>query len=58
MYLHEDKDKFLAVLESISKTSKIQADLIEKDYYVSLILKEIANSSDKVIFKGGTSLKN
>lgn len=58
MYLHEDKAKFLAVLESISKTSKIQADLIEKDYYVSLILKEIANSSDKVIFKGGTSLKN
>jgi len=56
MYLHEDKAKFLAVLESISKTSKIQADLIEKDYYVSLILKEIANSSDKVIFKGGTSL--
>ncbi len=56
MYLHEDKDKFLAVLETISKASKIQANLIEKDYYVSLILKEIASYSDKVVFKGGTSL--
>ena len=56
MYLHEDKEKFLAVLETISKASRIQVDLIEKDYYVSLILKEIANFSDKVIFKGGTSL--
>ena len=43
-------------MESVSKVSKIQADLIEKDYYVSLILKEIATASDKVVFKGGTSL--
>ena len=56
MYLHEDKEKFLNVLESVSKASKIQADLVEKDYYVSLILKENATSSDKAVFKGGTSL--
>ena len=56
MYLHEDKEKFLNVLESVSKASKIQADLVKKDYYVSLILKEIATSSDKAVFKGGTSL--
>ncbi len=30
--------------------------VVEKDYYVSLILKEIAASSDKAVFKGGTSL--
>lgn len=56
MYLHDDKERFLNVLESVSKASKIQADLVEKDYYVTLILKEIAASSDKAVFKGGTSL--
>ena len=50
MYLHEDKEKFLNVLETVSKVSGIQADLVEKDYYVSLILKEIADSSDKAVF--------
>lgn len=56
MYLHEEKERFLSVLESVSSISKIQADLVEKDYYVSLILKEIATTSDKAVFKGGTSL--
>lgn len=56
MYLHKDKEMFFNFLESVSKISKIQADLVEKDYYVSLILKEIATSSDIVVFKGGTSL--
>lgn len=56
MYLHENKETFLNVLETVSKVSGIQADLVEKDYYVSLILKEIAASSDKAVFKGGTSL--
>lgn len=56
MYLHENRERFLNVLEAVSKISGIQADLVEKDYYVSLILKEIAASSDKAVFKGGTSL--
>lgn len=56
MYLHNNKEQFFNVLESVSKVSKIQADLVEKDYYVSLILKEIATFSNKVVFKGGTSL--
>ena len=56
MYLHENRERFLNVLEAVSKIAGIQADLVEKDYYVSLILKEIAASSDKAVFKGGTSL--
>lgn len=56
MYLHENRERFLNVLETVSRISGIQTDLIEKDYYVSLILKEIAASSDKAVFKGGTSL--
>ena len=56
MYLHNDKNAFSKILEDVGKASNIQVDLVEKDYYVTLILKEIAVASDKIVFKGGTSL--
>ncbi len=56
MYLHEDEKEFLKTIKATSLQSKIQEDLIEKDYYVSLILAEIAKSSEHAVFKGGTSL--
>ena len=56
MYLHNDEKIFLDAIKNTSKASKIQEDLIEKDYYVSLILAEIAATSDLAVFKGGTSL--
>lgn len=56
MYLHEDEKEFLKTIKATSLQSKIQEDLIEKDYYVSLILAEIAKSSEQAVFKGGTSL--
>lgn len=56
MYLHNDKNAFSKILEKVSQASNIQADLVEKDYYVTLILKELASASDKIVFKGGTSL--
>ena len=56
MYLHNDKNAFSKILENVSLVSKIQIDLVEKDYYVTLILKELASASDKIVFKGGTSL--
>ena len=56
MYLHNDKNAFSKILEDVGKASNIQVDLVEKDYYVTLILKELAVASDKIVFKGGTSL--
>lgn len=56
MYLHNDEKIFLDAIKNASKGSKIQEDLIEKDYYVSLILAEIAATSELAVFKGGTSL--
>ena len=41
MYLHNDKNAFSKILENVSLVSKIQIDLVEKDYYVTLILKEL-----------------
>lgn len=56
MLLHEDRRLFRDVLESASRKSGIQVDIVEKDYYVTLILSEIARRSALAVFKGGTSL--
>jgi hypothetical protein len=56
MYLHEDKSLFKKIIQDVSDSLNILDAVVEKDYYVSLILKEIAASSDKAVFKGGTSL--
>lgn len=56
MYLHNDKPLFKKTIQEVSDTLNILDAVVEKDYYVSLILKEIATTSDKVVFKGGTSL--
>lgn len=59
MLLHEDKRLFAFVLETIADSSGIEADILEKDYYVSLILRELATKQEnglKAYFKGGTAL--
>lgn len=56
MYLHDDKQLFKKIIQDVSDSLNILDAVVEKDYYVSLILKEIATSSDKAVFKGGTSL--
>ena len=42
MKLHLDKYAFDTVISSISKRSNIRSDILEKDYYVTLILNEQA----------------
>ena len=56
MYLHNDKDLFKDVLSVVSEKTGFSMDIIEKDYYVTMILKILSKSKYKVIFKGGTSL--
>ena len=56
MYLHKDKSLFIETIQNVSKALNIWDAVVEKDYYVTLILKELANASDKIVFKGGTSL--
>ena len=40
--IHEYKDNFKELIEYLSQTSGIRADVLEKDYYVSLLLNELA----------------
>ena len=56
MYLHNDDAKFLMTIQKVSEFLNIWPEIVEKDYYVTLILKELAAASDKIVFKGGTSL--
>lgn len=42
MKLHLDKYAFDTIISNISKRSNIRRDILEKDYYVTLILNELA----------------
>lgn len=56
MRLYQDKELFSQIINQISKEKGINEAIIEKDYFVSLILKEIAKENKNIVFKGGTSL--
>ena len=54
--LHNDKETFNDILIATSNALGIEMAIVEKDYYVSLLLKEINKNYPDIIFKGGTSL--
>jgi len=58
MTLHENKDAFRDAIRAASEHLGIRDVFVEKDYWVSLILKRLSQSQFKneVVFKGGTSL--
>jgi len=57
MYLHvEDRGLLKDMISTVSELSGMEESVIEKDYYVTLILKELAKSELGVVFKGGTAL--
>ena len=56
MYLHEDRERFKSVIEQTADYSGRATIVVEKDYYVTLILKQLSNQLDNCVFKGGTSL--
>ncbi len=58
MKLHEDTKLFKDVIDYVSLKSKISGDIIEKDYYVCLMLSEISEKQKDIpmAFKGGTAL--
>ena len=56
MYLHEDKDIFIDAVQKTHEETGIEPAIIEKDYYVSMMLRLLAASNIGFVFKGGTSL--
>ena len=55
-YLHNNKELFIDILEECFIETGISKAIIEKDYYVTLLLKEIVERCPDVIFKGGIAL--
>lgn len=54
--LHNNKELFEQAVLKTAEHFSIDAGIIEKDYYVTLMLKEIARRVPDLVFKGGTSL--
>ena len=60
MRLHTNADAFSTILEFINENTGIRMDVLEKDYYVTLLLKELSEWQEQdatpIYFKGGTAL--
>ena len=56
MNLHHDKDAFQELIVGAANELAIPTNVIEKDYYVTITLKALAEKVTDLVFKGGTSL--
>jgi len=58
MKLHKDPDAFSTIIERVNERTDIRMDILEKDYYVTLMLKELSDKQGTLpaYFKGGTAL--
>lgn len=56
MFLHEDKELFKDVIEATAESQSQTIAIVEKDYYVTMILKLLSEEVPDCVFKGGTSL--
>ena len=54
--IHKNKEEFIKVLGIASKKRGFLLPLIEKDYYLTLIISRIHELSENLVFKGGTCL--
>lgn len=55
-YLHENREEFTNAVNLASEYFHILPIIAEKDYYVPMILRELSERQDFIVFKGGTSL--
>lgn len=55
-YLHNDKNSFTDALNHTRSLLGLTTTVIEKDYYVTMILRGLAERLPCIVFKGGTSL--
>ncbi len=54
--IHENKEEFIRALGRASRKKGFLLPLIEKDYYLTLIISKIHELSENLVFKGGTCL--
>lgn len=54
--LHNDKKLFAQALSMCRDGGNLSAAMVEKDYYVFILLRELMQRIPELVFKGGTSL--
>lgn len=55
-FLHNNKETFSQAINLVTNKNGIRPDIVEKDYYVTMILRLISERLPFIVFKGGTSL--
>ena len=53
MNLHKDGKVFEQAIEATAQYYGVPTGVIEKDYYVTLLLKKISQAEPLLVFKGG-----
>ena len=56
MFLHKDRELFREAVFAASTALSLPVAVIEKDYYVTMLLHLLAQKAPDCVFKGGTSL--
>ena len=54
--IHKNKDEFVKALERAAKKKGFLLPLLEKDYYLTLLLSQAHELAEDLVFKGGTCL--
>ena len=55
-FLHNDKETFSQAINLVTNKNAIRPEIVEKDYYVTMILRLLSERLPFIVFKGGTSL--
>ena len=55
-FLHNDKETFSQAINLVTNKNAIRPEIVEKDYYVTMILRLLSERLSFIVFKGGTSL--
>lgn len=55
-YLHNEREQFVDAINFAANHFKVLPAVVEKDYYVTMILRIFSSKMPFIVFKGGTSL--
>lgn len=58
MYLHDDKELFRDVVEMTSERIGVASAVVEKDYYVTMILKKLSKKDKNIVLRAGHLFRN
>ena len=57
-YLHSDREQFRDAIDLAYEQTGVMVQAIEKDYYVTMLLRLLAQKMPYIVFKGGTSYQH